>query len=200
MQTTAQQSQTPSGFEPIPTRIRDVAPLIIEKEQVADPAVKEEIVSGLVALGTNLASVHRTTAEAYLSQGMYEEALPHLEAAVKFNADDAEFWNQLGYVAYLADKDEIAIEAFQQVISRDSRQPDAYYNLGMVLFSKEEFVQAERCFAGYLELDPNDSQGWNNRGVCFHQAGKIDEARQCFSQALQLNPGDSDAQFNLQSL
>jgi len=201
MQTTQNPTAaTQPGFAPIPTRIRDVAPLIIEPESKIDPSTREEIVSNLTVMGANLAGVHRTTAEAFLSQDLYKEAIPHLECAVKLEPDNIEYWNQLGFVAYLAGSDELAIQAFQGVIGRDAKQPDAIYNLGMVLFSKSMFTQAENCFAAYLELNPQDSQGWNNRGVCFHQIGKLDEARQCFTQALQINPGDSDAQFNLQSI
>ena len=39
----------------------------------------------LLELGLKLAEIHRTAAEAYLSQSCYDQALPHLEAAATFS-------------------------------------------------------------------------------------------------------------------
>ena len=193
MQTKQQTVNQPTnpGFQPIPTRIRDIAPLIVDAESGIDQETRSQVISSLEELGTNLASVHRTAAEAYLSQAMYEQAIPHLETAVRY---------QLGFVAYLAGNDELAIQSFQAVIGKDARQQDAIFNLGMVLFGKSIYEQAENCFRAYLELQPDDAQAWNNRGVTLHQIGRSDDARACFQRALQIDPNDQDAQFNLQSI
>ena len=74
-----------SGFQSIPTRISDlrdaqVPPLVVEPDQN-----KEAICQSLGELGVRLAEIHRTAGEAYLSQGMYDEALPHIEASATFS-------------------------------------------------------------------------------------------------------------------
>ena len=71
-----------SGFQAIPTRIRDVRdpqvpPLVVEPMAEQNKAA---ICQSLGELGSRLAEIHRTAAEAYLSQGLYEKSLPHLEA------------------------------------------------------------------------------------------------------------------------
>ena len=70
-----------SGFQSIPTRIRDVRdgsvpPLVVEP--IAEQN-KAAICQTLSELGSKLAEIHRTAAEAYLSQSIYEQALPHLD-------------------------------------------------------------------------------------------------------------------------
>ena len=198
--TTAPQGQgteTESGFQPIPTRIQDLAPLIVDKQPEVDPQVKSAVLSGLTDLSVNLAEVHRIAAEAYISQLEYDKAVPHLEAAATFGGS-VENWNQLGFVNYLAGNDDQAIAAFEYVLSNEAQQPEALFNLGMVRFGKEDFEIAEQCFRAALEIQPNDAQGWNNRGVCLFQMGRADDAVACFQNALKVDPNDQDAVFNLQ--
>ena len=63
-----------SGFQTIPTRIRETPPLVVNKENAE---INQQVTTRLHDLGVRLATVHRAAAEAYLSQAMYEEALPH---------------------------------------------------------------------------------------------------------------------------
>jgi Flp pilus assembly protein TadD len=178
-----------SGFQPIPTRIRDtreaqVPPLVVEP--VAEEN-KAAIRQSLGELGVKLAEIHRTAAEAYLSQSCYEQALPHLEAAATFGASDTDYQLQLGYVRYLTGDDVGAINAFNTVLAADGNHSEAWFNLGMVLFGQSQHPEAEDCFRRACELQPGDAQTWNNRGVCF-------------AKALQIDPTDADATYNLANI
>ncbi|MCC6672106.1 MAG: tetratricopeptide repeat protein [Planctomycetes bacterium] len=187
-------STVESGFQPIPTRIKEVPPLIVER---TDPAVRAEVVQQLGELGNQLAGVHRTAAEGYLSQGLYEEALPHLAAAATFAKDNAENHNQLGFVRYVTGDDQGALAAFERAIALAPQNPDSRFNLGMVLFGQSRFGEAEAAFHAALERDPNNPESWNNRGVCLHRLGRVAEARGCFERALVLDPTNEDARANL---
>ena len=196
---TMQQRTAPavdSGFEPIPTRIKEVPPLIIEKQDVY---VKQQVTGHLRQLSTQLALVHRAAAEAYLSQCMYGEALPHAEAAATFDLDNAEYQNQLGFIRYILGDDAGAIACFEKVLAEQPAQPDALFNLGMVRFGCDDVQAAEQCFSSCLAVNPNDAETWNNRGVCLHRLGRSDDARACFQRALQIDPSNQDAKINLSS-
>ena len=170
-------------------------PLIVEK----DESLKQEVVLRLEAVSTGLAKTHRASAEAYLSQGMYEAALPHLDAAVTFAPGELEYRNQLGYIRYLTGDDPGAIESFEHVLGAQPDNGDASFNLGMVLFGQSNYVAAEQRFAAALEQTPDDSETWNNRGVCLFQVGNTTEAKTCFDNALRIEPDNQDARFNLQN-
>lgn len=190
------------GFQPIPTRIRDmrdtqVPPLVVEPENEQEKAAIRESLS---ELGLKLAEIHRTAAEAYLSQGLYDQSLPHLEAAATFSPTENEYHMQLGFVQYVTGDDASAIKSFNRVIGEDENNGEAWFNLGMVVFGQEQFTEAEYCFRRASELEATDAQTWNNRGVCLWKLDRIDEARTCFTNALQLDPSDEDAQYNLQSI
>lgn len=208
--TTKMQTQNPStsaqqrpAFQPIPTRIRDlrgdaqVPPLVVEP---ASDERQAQMRQTLGELAIRLAEVHRTAAEAWLSQGAYESALPHLEAAATFAPTEAEYLHQAGFVRYITGDDVGAINAFNTVIGADPNNCEAWYNLGMVLFGQNQFGEAETCFAKALEQMPNDAQTWNNRGVCLWQLQRIADARTCFQRALQIDPNDQDARFNLSNV
>jgi tetratricopeptide (TPR) repeat protein len=195
------QATTPprSGFQPIPTRIRDtrdaqVPPLVVEP--VAEQE-KAAIRQNLSELGLKLAEIHRTAAEAYLSQGCYEPALPHLEAAATFSPSETEYQLQLGFVRYLTGDDVGAINSFNAVLANDGNHAEAWFNLGMVLFGQTQHAEAEDCFRRACELHPIDAQTWNNRGVCLWKMNRIADARTCFQKALQIDPTDVDASYNL---
>jgi Flp pilus assembly protein TadD len=192
----------PAGFQTIPTRIRDlrgaqVPPLVVEP--IADPN-RHLICQSLAELGSKLAEVHRTASEAYLSQGMYAEALPHVETAATFAQGDLEYRMQVGFVRYLCGDDIGAIDAFNTVLASDAQNAEGWFNLGMVLFGQNQFVEAEDCFAHSLAIEPNDAQTWNNRGVCLWQCKQPAQAKACFEKALALDSADEDARFNLANL
>lgn len=196
---TQNQGQT---FQPIPTRIRDmreagVPPLVVEPAQEQEKAVIRE---SLTELGLELAEIHRTAAEAYLSQGLYDESLPHLVTAATFSPSENEYHMQLGFVQYVTGDDASAIKSFNLVISDDENNGEAWFNVGMVVFGQEQYTEAEYCFRRANELEADDAQTWNNRGVCLWKLERIDEARTCFTNALQFDPSDEDAKFNLASI
>jgi Flp pilus assembly protein TadD len=191
-----------TGFQPIPTRIRDtrdaqVPPLVVEPVGEENKAA---IRQSLGELGIKLAEIHRTAAEAYLSQSCYEQALPHLEAAATFSPSETEYQLQLGYVRYLTGDDVGSINAFNTVLATDGNHAEAWFNLGMVLFGQSQFTEAEDCFRRTSELQPNDAQTWNNRGVCLWKQNRISDARTCFAKAIQIDPSDADAAYNLANL
>ena len=192
------------GFQPIPTRIRDMRevggpPLVVEPTAEKEKE-KALMCENLVELGLKLAEIHRTAAEAYLSQGLYEESLPHLEAAATFSPDERDYRMQLGFVQYVTGDDASAIKSFNRIISEDENNDEAWFNLGMVVFGQEQYTEAEYCFRRATEIDAEDAQTWNNRGVCLWKLERGEEARACFNNALKLDPSDEDAKYNLENL
>ncbi|MEZ5966919.1 MAG: tetratricopeptide repeat protein [Planctomycetota bacterium] len=188
-----------SGFGPVPTRIGTRPPLVVSDESAA-ATMKQQVVEMLHEFAVKIAVAHRSAAEAFLSQNLYKEALPHLEASVTFAPDDLEYMNQLGFVRYIAGDDQGAITAFSSVLERNPTSADAYFNLGMVLFGKSEFARAEECFARACDLRGDDAETWNNRGVCAHRLGRAGDAIVCFKRAMAIDSGYEDAVANLQAV
>lgn len=196
-QQTAPGTAGASGFQTIPTRIRETPPLVVDKDNAE---INQQVTARLTELGVRLATVHRAAAEAYLSQAMYEQALPHAHAAATFAPGEPEYQNQLGFILYVQGDDVGAITCFENVLAANPRQADALFNLGMVQYGKEDYANAEECFRGALEVHVQDAETWNNRGVCLHQMGRQPEAKICFERALQVDPANEDARVNLDAI
>lgn len=190
---------SPTGFQNIPTRISDLReatpPLVVESNEN-----KDLICQSLGELSSRLADIHCTAAEAYMSQGSYDQALPHIEAAATFATGDNDCHMRLGFVRYITGDDTGAIQAFNVALAADPNSAEGWFNLGMVLFGQEQFAEAENCFGRSLAIEPGDSQTWNNRGVCLWRLDKQADAKACFGKALEIDPNDEDAIFNLQNL
>lgn len=182
------------GFGPIPTRIKDTPPLVVDTKE---SATKKQVVEHLGDLAGRLAQIHRTAAEGYLSQSMYAESLPHLEAAATFASANAEYHNQLGFVRYVLGDDGGAINAFRRALELRPNDADGWFNLGMVQYGQTRFAEAEESFRRSLEQQPNNPETWNNRGVALHRLGRGNDARACFQRALQIDPSNADAKANL---
>ncbi len=183
-----------SGFEPIPNRIQNPPPLVVTPE---NEQVKAEVVSSLQDLGQKLATIHRTSAEAYMAQQMYSDAVIHLEAALSMLPGNLEVLNQLGFARYVAGNDVGAIECFELLLQAQPNNGDALFNLGMVLFGQEQYAKADECFRRSLEIDANHAETWNNRGVCQFKLNNKQAAASCFNKAISIDPQNEDASYNL---
>ncbi|HHI79297.1 MAG TPA: tetratricopeptide repeat protein [Planctomycetes bacterium] len=162
----------------------------------ADP---QEVLRRLVVLGAGLASIHRLASEAYASINDYESALAHQEAAVRFEPQELEYRNQLGFLRYVCG-DDGAAEDFQYVIENDPENAEAYFNLAMIYFGQGRYYDAEQLFMKAAENNPQDAETWNNLGVArFHQ-GRLADARASFEEALRVDPNNQDSIQNLQDL
>jgi tetratricopeptide (TPR) repeat protein len=142
-------------FQPIPTRIRDIRtttpPLVVEP---TNDATAEETRERLAALDDKLARIHGIAAEAYLSKGQYEQALPHLEAAAAFLTSDIPAHLQLAFVRYITGDDNGALRTYEAVLGKDPRNGEAWFSLGMVLFGCDKHAEAESCFRHASEITP----------------------------------------------
>lgn len=184
-----------SGFQPIPTRMKDLAPLVVDPPNETQTLVVEQ----LEALETQLANVHAIAAEAYTSQGEYERAQRHIDVSVSFAREDPRYQNQSGYLHYLNGNDDEAIAAFTAVVEQLPNQVDALCNLGMVHFGREEYDTAREWFGRAVQISSQDPEIWNNLGASIFQSGKPEEAANYFRKALEIDPGNEDAKANLAS-
>ncbi|MGH9605681.1 MAG: tetratricopeptide repeat protein [Terracidiphilus sp.] len=90
-----------------------------------------------------------------------------------------------------------AAASFQQVIAAQPGDADAFYNLGTLRLSQNDFVQARRYLEQTLRLKPNYPEAWNNLGMMAAQLGRPDEAIRDFQNSLAQRPEFVTALLNL---
>ena len=133
---------------------------------------------------------------ALYDQGRFEEAIPHLQEALRLKPQYVDAHNNLGLAFWRLGRDQPAIEQFAAVLDLG---PDAkaYYNLGVVLFNQGKLDRAKECFVAAVQLQPDSAETHNNLGNVLGSQGKMDEAGEQFAAAVRAAPDLVEAQCNL---
>jgi Tfp pilus assembly protein PilF/TolB-like protein len=109
-----------------------------------------------------------------LNVGRTDEGQSQLEAAVALSPEDPALLNNLAVARLMAGEFELAMGAFQRVVSID-RGAAPYANLGNVYYWLGQFEKAAESYATATELDPQDYRLWSNLGDAQRELGERDE-------------------------
>lgn len=93
-----------------------------------------------------------------------------------------------------------AEQEFQQVVSANPDDADAFYNLGTLYLRRNSPSEARTNLEQSLKLRPNYPEAWNNLGMLAAQLGNNDEAVRNFQRSLELRPSYGTALLNLGNL
>lgn len=108
----------------------------------------------------------------------------------------AEAWGNLGLCYELRDEPQLAEEAYQKGIARDSQNAACRVNYGMFLAARGDYAAAATHFEHALP----PAQGWYNIGSVCEQQGKNEAAIAAYQKALELDPEMVVAQRRLMVL
>jgi len=87
--------------------------------------------------------------------------------------------------------------ALEDALKRDPKNPNTWYNLGLLAKNTGKAQTAIDAFRHVVELDANDADTWYFLGASYVQAKQFPEAIDAFQHALQLNPLHASAEFGL---
>ncbi|MCZ6636161.1 MAG: tetratricopeptide repeat protein [bacterium] len=90
-----------------------------------------------------------------------------------------------------------AYQLYQEVVKRDSRHRDAYYNLAHICVTRKRYNLAVKFYRRVIGLDPEDADAYNNLGTVLDRQGKPDQARKMYEQAIRLKRDLGIAYHNL---
>jgi predicted Zn-dependent protease len=132
-----------------------------------------------------------------LEQGKAQEALPHVEAALRSDSTSGVAHRLLGRV-----RDELgdptgAIQAFQQAIVLDGRDLWSMNNLARVYIGQAKFEEALGPLARAIEIDSTVASFHNNLGVALEHTGHPAHAADAYRAALALDSTYRKASVNL---
>ncbi len=126
-------------------------------------------------------------AEGQLKLRRFAEAERSVKKALARKEDLGQVTEWLGLALVAQGKTDEASELYQTILQHESR-PEAQYNLGLLLFGREEYDKA----AGHLEQAvasrPNMMMAWFYLGQAHLELDRIEEAAGCFQRALEIQP------------
>ena len=136
-----------------------------------------------------------------LSAGHAIEAIPILERAVSFDAEDVSAVINLGGAYVMAGKHRRAVPILERACELEPENPMVWTNLGAAYLDRPPFSTAEgeekaiRAFRRALELDPCAPSVSYNLGLIYKDRGMLEPAVAYMVDAIRANPLDRDARY-----
>jgi Flp pilus assembly protein TadD len=135
---------------------------------------------------------------ALLVRGEVDEAMEHLQEAVRIDPNHAEAHSNLGVALARRGRSTEAIDHYREALRLDPRQTQAYSNLGNALLQQGQIREAIVQFEAGLSIDPADPQARTNLAGALLRDGRIDEAIGALEQVLRVTPDFQPARRNLE--
>jgi protein O-GlcNAc transferase len=129
--------------------------------------------------------------------GNNEMAVDLISRAIRMDAANPFFHDNLGTAFQAMGRLEEAITCYRQAILLDPDFAGAHFNLGNVLQRQGQAEQAAGCYRKALALDPGYVDAYVSLGNTLQALGRPNEAVACYQKALALNPNYAEVYFNL---
>ncbi len=136
--------------------------------------------------------------------------------AVRATAEQVKLWQSLKPDQKMALREREAVRLFAQGLERhragdfdaaarlygqslllDSRLPDVYNNMGVVLRRLGKLEAAVACYRRALVLRPDNAGAYTNLGNVLRELGRLEAAVASHRRAVSLTPKSADAHYNL---
>jgi tetratricopeptide (TPR) repeat protein len=127
------------------------------------------------------------------SRGVADEALSHLETAVRLNPVDADSRNNLGNALRNHGDLTGAVAQYQAAIRANPTSPQAHHNLGDTLQRLGDLQAAADEHQAVIRMDPKFAPSHVSLGMDLLLLGRPTDAHASFTEALRLSPDDADA-------
>lgn len=150
-----------------------------------------------LAVTENNHTAHIHLASAMAERGRLDEAVRHLEEAVRIAPRDVVARNNLGAALFALGRLDEAGEQFRLASEIDPSDALARANLGAVARRRGDAAIAEARFLEALALDPECMLARSERGLLLAAEGRTDEAIREFREAVRIRPNDPEARYNL---
>lgn len=125
-----------------------------------------------------------------LAAGDAKSARAHLNSALGVKADLTAAHFLLSQLNAKGNDLPKAQEEAVIVVQLAPQDPLAWYNLGLILYSRKSYDNAAGAFARAVELQPNYANAIFVLGLSFYQTGKNAEAIAAIDEVARLNPAD----------
>ena len=150
-----------------------------------------------LAKNPNSWMAHNNLSDILMQQGKNEEAIWHLEQALRLKPDDAGWHYNLGNALKQAGKIEEAIARYEQALRIKPDYAEAHCNLGVALAQAGRLWEAIGHYEQALRIQPDSVEAHNNLGMAFAKLGKTQEAMEHYEQGLRIKPDYALAHNNL---
>jgi len=102
-----------------------------------------------------------------LNAGKYQESADILASYLEDNPNNAAAYRIQAIAEFMLGRSDSALAKMQRSIELNPQQPDSFYYLGRLHFSKNRPLEALTAFQKALDLDPSSIRAMNHLGQTF---------------------------------
>lgn len=155
----------------------------------------------------NAIAAHQATPQMFNLQGtIYQQmdeqnsAIESFTQAIENASNYADSYNNRALSRQILG-DEVGAEAdFRRAIELDPDLGLAYYNLGILLYSRHDYEQAVTHLEKASSLIPADSDLWFQLGLAYDRANRPEDAIRAFSHVIDIEQGFDDQSYYLRGI
>ena len=129
----------------------------------------------------------------YQSLGKYDLSIKIMEEAIKKNANNPHFLNNIGISHHKLDNFKVAEEFFKKGLEIDPKNLHILNNLGNLKKDLNLVDESIKYYTKAVSIGENLIQTQLNLGNLYNTIGKFDEAKIHFRKVLQINPNYTEA-------
>lgn len=119
--------------------------------------------------------------------GLHVEGIRLIEQAISLNPRSSIYHNNLGNLKVKRGDKPGAEESYRRAIAEDSRNADAYLNLGMLLDGLSLHAQAHTCFVASLNINPHSLETHMSMGRLEEANNNSQAALQSYANAIRID-------------
>ncbi len=117
-----------------------------------------------------------------------DSALARVTQAIKYNSQEAIFWNTLGLIQRARGSARAATKSYQRALQLNPNSHETWTNAGVAWQMLNEPNEAAKCYNTALKIRPTHISAINNIGILQIQTKQYTNAINAFSSALEISP------------
>jgi len=157
-------------------------------------AAEEDLNQSILLNSTNVNAWYNRSV-LWLNSKKYEKALADCNKAIEITPAFDELFLLRGHIRLCMEDSLPALKDFEHVISRDSGNIAAHYNLALYYHNKKDYQNALKHYSKVIALNPYNSECYFNRAALYAENEQYQEALSDYTNVIRINPKNLLAYF-----
>ena len=160
-----------------------------------------EVCLAEIELQPNSRNSYAVLSWSLIALGRYQEALTHLQRAMRFARGDHRLIQARGEANYYLERNEEALNWFQEYVHQAPNGPRVartYYFMGDIFLRLGEYNRADIALTKAVTLSADNARWWLALGQAREQAELAEPAESAYLRALELNQNLAEAAAGLE--
>jgi tetratricopeptide (TPR) repeat protein len=162
---------------------------VLAQREQDKPLLREALMRSRLEKNPDNWFAHNALSAALQSQGRLDEALSHINTAIRLHPRHPQLRYNRANTLLAAGRLEEAIASYQHALAIEPDHPKVHNNLAVAFQQSGQLERAVHHYRQQLEVSPLDARAHANLGTALYDQGRVQAADAAFARALELDPG-----------